>query len=178
MPRLGGHTTKLIDAPSAHMRLDSKQHYEKEVAKWEQECKAIKKKDHRPPRPLPLYPHVKQYTPEALDVWLPHYETKGLGALIKREEFSALLRAMDALTELINGKYSTGKFARLLCVKVPLVGLNLRDEDETPEEEAALHEARKVLAKYTDRFQNHHHVFTSFQLKLAVATTAGLRPGI
>ena len=32
----------------------------------------------------------------------------------------------DALTELINGKDATGKFARLLCVKVPLVGLNLR----------------------------------------------------
>ena len=58
----------------------------------------------------------------------------------------------DALTELINGKDATGKFARLLCVKVPLVGLNLRDEDETPEEEAALHQARKVLAKYADRF--------------------------
>ena len=196
-----GHTTKLIDAPSAHIRLDAKEHHERMVVQWEHDCKAIKKKEDRPPKPLPLYPHIKQYTPEALDVWLPHYEAKRLGALIKREEFSALLRAMDAdtkrgrgtaegqflelfdgggntsygvvagarhydasmvsvfgniqpdaLTELINGKDATGKFARLLCVKVPLVGLNLRDEDETPEEEAELHEARKVLAKYADRF--------------------------
>ena len=93
-----GHTTKLIDAPSAHIRLDAKQHHEKQVAKWEQECKAIKKRDDRPPRPLPLYPHIKQYTPEALDLWLPHYEAKCLGALSKREEFSALLRAMTVST--------------------------------------------------------------------------------
>ena len=79
------HTTKLIDAPSAHIRLDAKQHHEKEVAKWEQDCKAIKKKDDRPPLPLPLFPHVKQYTLEALDVWLPYYETKGLGALSSRK---------------------------------------------------------------------------------------------
>jgi hypothetical protein len=196
-----GHTKKLIDAPSAHIRLDAQQHWEAEVRKWEELCKTIKKKEDRPPKPLPLYPHIKKYTPEALDVWMPHYEVTGQGALIKREEFSALLRAMDAdtkrgrgtaegqflelfdgggntsygvvagarhydasmvsvfgniqpdvLAELINGKDATGKFARLLCVKVPLVGLNLRDEDETPEEEAALHEARKVLAKYADRF--------------------------
>ena len=37
-------------------------------------------------------------------------------------------------------------------MKVQLVCLDLRDEDETPEEEAALHQARKVLVKYADRF--------------------------
>ena len=98
--------------PSAHIRLDAKQHHEKEVAKWEQDRKAIKKRDDRPPRPLPLYPHFKQYTPEALDVWLPHYETNGLGALIKREEFSALLRAMDADTKHGRGT-AEGQFLEL-----------------------------------------------------------------
>ena len=89
----------MIDAPSAHIRLDAKEHHERMVVQWEHDCKAIKKKEDRPPKPLPLYPHIKQYTPEALDVWLPHYEAKRLGALIKREEFSALLRAMDADTK-------------------------------------------------------------------------------
>ena len=98
--------------PSAHIRLDAKQHHEKEVAKWEQDRKAIMKRDDRPPKPLPLYPHVKQYTPEALDVWLPHYETNGLGALIKREEFSALLRAMDADTKRGRGT-AEGQFLEL-----------------------------------------------------------------
>ena len=36
---------------------------------------------------------------------------------------------LAAAVELINGKDATSKFARLLCVNVPLVGLNLRDED-------------------------------------------------
>ena len=35
----------------------------------------------------------------------------------------------DALAELINGKDATGKLVRLLPVKVPLVGLNLRGEE-------------------------------------------------
>ena len=84
----------------------------------------------------------------------------------------------DALAELINGKDATGKFARLLCVKVPLVGLNLRDEDETPEEEAALHKAARCWLSTPTASTNHHHAFTSFQLKPGVITTAGLCPGI
>ena len=56
------------------------------------------------------------------------------------------------LSELINNKDATGKFARLLTVQLPLVPLLLRDDDETPEELMALHRAQQILSDYADRF--------------------------
>ena len=63
-----GHTKKLIDAPSAHIRKDYKESWEHEIQEWQQQCKSIKKDADRPPKPLPLYPHQKNYTPEDLEM--------------------------------------------------------------------------------------------------------------
>lgn len=83
-----------------------------------------------------------------------------------------------ALAELINGKDVTGKFVRLLLVMVSLVGFNLRGEDETPEEDAALYEARKVLVNMPIASTKHNHASTSAELTTGVITTVGLRPGL
>ena len=51
------------------------------------------------------------------------------------------------LKELINGKDHTGRYARFLLNKLPAIPLTLRDEDPTPEQQAAYADAQAYLAE-------------------------------
>jgi len=54
----------------------------------------------------------------------------------------------EVLRELINGSDASGKFARILMVKIPLKPLELKDDPITPEEDEAFKKAERVLSHY------------------------------
>lgn len=57
----------------------------------------------------------------------------------------------EKLRQLMNGNDPTGKFARILMVKIPVVPLTLRDEDPTENERSAYASAQNTLAEYANR---------------------------
>jgi hypothetical protein len=57
----------------------------------------------------------------------------------------------DVLRSLINGDDATGTFARFLFCRVPLVPLQLDDDDPTPEALRAFQHAQQLLADYASR---------------------------
>jgi len=84
---------RLVDAPATEIRLAAKEAHGRAVREWQEACSGMPKAD-RPPEPKPLFPHVANYTPEALDRQLELHEGKGLGLLIIRDELSGLLTAI------------------------------------------------------------------------------------
>ncbi len=64
------------------------------MREWQESCSGIQRGD-RPPALKPLFPHLSNYTPEALDIQLELHESKGLGLLIIRDELSGLLTAVS-----------------------------------------------------------------------------------
>lgn len=190
---------KLVTAPAADVRRDSKDHHQKRLVEWAEVCRAIPKGEEKPPKPRELFPHLNNYSSEALDLWLQEYEKPGLGVLLMRDELSGMLQAIDAdaksgrgnaeaqllelfdgtgstairikddarsyekchvsliggvqpekLRQLIGGKDATGKFARFLMVKLPLVPLTLRDSDPSEEELREFDFAKQMLKEYAN----------------------------
>ena len=84
---------KLVDAPAMQIRLQARQAHERAMQAWQQACIGIPKAD-RPPAPRPRFPHLADYTPEALASQLELHEPDGLGLLIIRDELSGLLNAV------------------------------------------------------------------------------------
>ena len=63
---------------------------------WREQCKECKRKDERPPRPVPLYLQIQDYTGEALVALLHELDKRGLSVLVLRDELSGLFGAMNA----------------------------------------------------------------------------------
>lgn len=63
---------------------------------WREQCKQAKRKDERPPRPVPLYLQIQDYTGEALVALLQELDKRGLSVLVLRDELSGLFGAMNA----------------------------------------------------------------------------------
>ncbi len=87
---------RLVDEPASTIRLIYKHEHEDAVERWQSSCSG-QKKDERPPKPKPKFPHAGgNYSPEALDIQLELHEKAGLGLLILRDELSGLLQALDS----------------------------------------------------------------------------------
>lgn len=87
---------RLVEQPAAAINSNYRCSYEGELAAWTEICRGIKNKADRPPAPLPVYPHIGEYTPEALALFLAEYEKKGRGVLLQRDEIQAIFQAVDA----------------------------------------------------------------------------------
>ena len=86
---------RLIDDPAKELRLNYKLRHEDAIERWREACRGVKK-DERPPAPKPRFPHLQDYTPEALAIQLELHEADGLGLLIVRDEIAGLLQAVEA----------------------------------------------------------------------------------
>lgn len=87
---------RLVDDPAATIRLMYKHQHEDALERWQALCHG-QKKDDRPPRPRPKFPHAGgNYSPEALDIQLELHEKEGLGLLIVRDEIAGLLQSLDS----------------------------------------------------------------------------------
>ncbi|QNJ06492.1 hypothetical protein SynMEDNS5_01777 [Synechococcus sp. MEDNS5] len=86
---------RLIDDPAKELRLHYKLRHQNATERWREACKGVKK-DERPPAPKPLFPHLQDYTPEALAIQLELHEADGMGLLIVRDEIAGLLQAVEA----------------------------------------------------------------------------------
>ena len=86
---------RLLLEPAKKIRCDLKEHHSREIQKWSESCKGVKK-DERPPAPLPLFPQLQDYTPERLAMQLELHDSKDLGLLLIRDELSAMLLSVDA----------------------------------------------------------------------------------
>jgi hypothetical protein len=63
---------------------------------WREQCKGCKRKDAQPPRPVPVYLQIQDYTGEALVALLQELDKRGLSVLVLRDELSGLFGAMNA----------------------------------------------------------------------------------
>ena len=63
---------------------------------WREQCKASKRKDERPPKPVPIHIQIQDYTGEALVALLHELDKRGLSVLVLRDELSGLFGAMNA----------------------------------------------------------------------------------
>ena len=75
---------------------------QEEKARHEQQLKECEEnespdKDKYPSRRCQL--HQKEFSPEALGMWLERYESKRLGVLLTRAELSGMLRGIEADTK-------------------------------------------------------------------------------
>jgi hypothetical protein len=90
---------RLISDPAAAIRLMHKHRHEEAIERWQKETEGMKKDD-KPPKPRPRFPHFGgNYTPEALDIQLDLHEKDGLGALISKDEMSGLLQSLESDTK-------------------------------------------------------------------------------
>lgn len=86
---------RLLLDPANQIRRDLKDHHSREMQKWSESCKGVKR-DERQLAPLPLFPQLQDYTPERLAMQLDAHDAKGLGLLLIRDELSAMLLSVDA----------------------------------------------------------------------------------
>ena len=84
-----------VQAPADHLCEDMAKAHQQAWQQWDEGNRGKKKTD-RPPAPRELFPHVHDYTPEALTVQLVEHEKKGLGLLVVRDEMSGLFAALKA----------------------------------------------------------------------------------
>ena len=63
---------------------------------WREQCKESKRKDERPPKPVPIHIQIQDYTGEALVALLHELDKRGLSVLVLRDELSGLFGAMNA----------------------------------------------------------------------------------
>jgi len=63
---------------------------------WREQCKESKRKDERPPKPIPIHIQIQDYTGEALVALLHELDKRGLSVLVLRDELSGLFGAMNA----------------------------------------------------------------------------------
>ena len=66
------------------LQQEEKALHEQQLKEWEEDESPYK--DKHPPRRCPL--HQKEFSPEALRMWLERYESKRLGVLLTRAELS------------------------------------------------------------------------------------------
>ena len=86
----------LVEAPTYELRTDLARSNQREREAWEEECKALKKSDPRPPEPRPKRLMVSDFTGEALAAQLQTQEAAGLGLLVNRDELSGLFGSLNA----------------------------------------------------------------------------------
>lgn len=84
----------LVQAPAAEIRAEAAAENTRREKDWE-EANHGKKKDEKASKPLPIFPHLTGYTPEAMDRQLMAMEARGLGMLVVREEASGLFGSLD-----------------------------------------------------------------------------------
>jgi len=63
---------------------------------WREHCREAKRKDERPPKPVPIHIQIQDYTGEALVALLHELDKRGLSVLVLRDELSGLFGAMNA----------------------------------------------------------------------------------
>ena len=84
-----------VQTPADHLCEDMAKAHQQAWQQWDEGNRGKKRTD-RPPAPRELFPHVHDYTPEALTVQLVEHEKKGLGLLVVRDEMSGLFAALKA----------------------------------------------------------------------------------
>ena len=84
-----------VQTPADYLCEDMAKAHQQAWQQWDEGNKGKKRTD-RPPAPRELFPHVHDYTPEALTVQLVEHEKKGLGLLVVRDEMSGLFAALKA----------------------------------------------------------------------------------
>ena len=84
-----------VQAPASEVCDDIAMAHQRSWQQWD-EVNRGKKKTDRTPAPRELFPHVNDYTPEALTVQLVEHEKSGLGLLVVRDEMSGLFAALKA----------------------------------------------------------------------------------
>ena len=173
----------------------------REIQNWEEQCREIKGKEYKPPKPKPLLLQMNNVTDPALVLWLQLHADKGVGTLLIRDELAGHLQSLEAdtrngrgtaesqflelwdggsyvetrvgangggelrhfadslvsiyggiqpqkLKQLIGGDDFTGKWARILFVRVPEKPIELLTRKRSYEEVMALEQARQTLRDY------------------------------
>lgn len=86
--------TLAIDDPARQIRLQISQANTRELQKWENDCRGIKK-DERPSKPVPLKIRTQEYSSEALVANLQKADEHGRSFGIFRDELNGLFKNMN-----------------------------------------------------------------------------------
>jgi hypothetical protein len=86
----------LVRRPARELMREMAAENSRVMENWREQCKGCKRKDDQPPRPVPLYLQIQDYTGEALVAQLQELDKRGLSVLVLRDELSGLFGAMNA----------------------------------------------------------------------------------
>lgn len=86
---------RLVERPARKINDDYNAEYALQLSAHAARCKGKPKGEH-PKEPLPTFPHLMDYSPEALALWLAEYEKRGAGVYIHRDEVQAIFQAVDS----------------------------------------------------------------------------------